>query len=164
MTVATFRIVRTELEKKVRKAGGMSIREAVQSATRNLHTLEASALPLVWDGLAEIEALVGAGVERLPPQALKQIHEQADRLLGYCSVLDQPDLPDCLHRMCRLADAVAESDLWLPGSFGPLLQTARLLLHGSLTPREARALLAGIDQCIARYREHAAVRLPTDEV
>lgn len=163
MTVATFRIVRTELEKKVRKAGGMSIREAVSAATRNLQELEASALPLVWDGLAEIETLVGPGIDRLSPEALDRIYEQADRLLGYCSALDQPDLPECLHRMCRLADAVAQSDLWLPGSFGPLLQTARLLLHGSLSGREARALLAGIDQCIARYHEHTAVRLAGDE-
>lgn len=156
MTAVTFTIVQTELQKKVRLPGGMSVRDAVEAATRNVHELGESALPLIWDGVADIERWVGSGSDRLAPDALTTIHGIADRLLGYCSTLDRPDLPDCLHRICRLADAVAESDLWLPGSFGPLLQTTRLVLQGGLDPDETRALLAGIDQCIARYREHAA--------
>ncbi|WP_309629017.1 hypothetical protein [Brevundimonas sp.] len=154
MTVVTFRIIQTALEKQVRRPGGMSIREAIDGATRNLLDLGESALPLIWSGLADIEALVGPGVDKLDPDALVRIHAHADRLLGYCITIDRPGLPDCLLRICRLADAVAESDLWLPGSFGPLLQTTRLLLQGGLAPLEARALLAGIDQCIARYKEH----------
>lgn len=150
MSAATFRIVRTELEKKCRLPGGKTVRQAVTDASANLATLEESSLVLIAEGLADIERLIGLGADRLEDETLEDVHRRADQLMGYCATVDRPRLADCLHAICRLADAITESRIWLPGSFGPLLLTTGLVLKNALSSREVDLLLAGVEQCIER--------------
>lgn len=127
------------------------MRQAVTDASANLATLEESSLVLIAEGLADIERLIGLGADRLDVEILEDIHRKADQLMGYCATVDRPRLADCLHVICRLADAIAESRIWLPGSFGPLLLTTGLVLKNALSSREVDLLLAGVEQCIERY-------------
>lgn len=151
MSAVTFRIVRTELEKKCRLPGGKTVRQAIGDASVNLATLGDSSLVLIAEGLARIEQLTSQGSDRLEADVLEEIHRNADLLMGYCATVDRPRLADCLHAICRLADAVAASPIWLPGSFGPLLLTTTLVMKNALSPREVDVLLAGVEQCIERY-------------
>lgn len=151
MSAVTFRIVRTELEKKCRLPGGKTVRQAIGDASVNLATLGDSSLVLIAEGLALIEQLTSQGSDRLEADVLEEIHRNADLLMGYCATVDRPRLADCLHAICRLADAVAASPIWLPGSFGPLLLTTTLVMKNALSPREVDVLLAGVEQCIERY-------------
>lgn len=151
MSAATFRIVRTELEKKCRLPGGKTVRQAVADASVNLSTLEDSSLILIAEGLADIERMTGQGVDRLDAEVLAAMHRRADQLMGYCATVDRPRLANCLHAICSLADAIAESEIWLPGSFGPLLLTTNLVLKRALSMKEVDLLLDGVAQCIERY-------------
>lgn len=151
MSAATFRIVRTELEKKCRLPGGKTVRQAVANASANLSTLEESSLVLIAEGLADIERMTGQGVDRLDAEVLAEMHRRADQLMGYCATVDRPRLADCLHAICSLVDAIAESEIWLPGSFGPLLLTTNLVLKKALFNKEVDLLLHGVGQCIERY-------------
>lgn len=151
MSAVTFRIVRTALEKKCRLPGGKTVREAVGDASANLATLGDSSLVLIAEGLERIEGLTSRGSERLEADVLEEIHRVADQLMGYCATVDRPRLAECLHAICRLADAIAASPIWLPGSFGPLLLTTTLVMKNALSSREVDVLLAGVEQCVQRY-------------
>ena len=70
MSTVTFRVVRTELEKKCRLPGGKTVRQAIGDASENLATLEDSSLVLIAEGLARIERLSMRGDDRLGADVL----------------------------------------------------------------------------------------------
>lgn len=156
MSGVTFHLVETSMEQKCRAPGGKTISEAIADARRNVSLLSETSLALVEEGLSRISELVGLG--DLPPAAadLAEIHTIADRLMGYSAAVDRPHLPDCLHALCDLTDAVRHSRTWLPATFTPMLMITTRAARGTLTRPEAKALLAGIGGCIERYRETPA--------
>lgn len=155
MSTAKLRIVETRFEREARRPGGKKASEALLEAHANLTTLASKTLPRFHEGLQTLRSLAGNGADRPSDDALRQIYDVADRLIGYCLTVNRPGLDQVLLRTAGLSDAVRQSDLWLPGTFAPLIETFQLTLDGSLDLAQVSTLIANIDLCIERYQRAA---------
>ncbi len=153
MTVVTYRTIETTFEKAVRKPGGKKVSECLVEAYANLEQLAPDTTPRFQEGLDRLRTLVGPGLARPGDPALRELHAISDNLIGYCLTVNRPGLDQVLLRMAQLSDAVYSSDLWIPGTFAPLIETFQLTLDGSLELPQVSILIASIDLCIARYKK-----------
>lgn len=152
MKQVLIRKVQTSLELKCRAAGGKKIADAISEAQSNLLSLGEQSLLDINKGLSRIAEIVGTGEQRPSPEDLAEIYTLADRLMGYCATIERPFLPRCLHTLCDLTDSVRQSTIWLPGTLTPMVKIAMLAVSGTFTEAEQTALMAGVRQCITRYR------------
>jgi len=149
-------MVETGFEREARRPGGKKVSEALLEAYSNLTLLAPKTLPRFQEGLETIRELVGNGRERPSDTALQDIYGIADRLIGYCLTVNRPGLDQVMLRTARLSDAVRHSDLWIPGTFAPLVETYQLTLDGSLELAQVCTLIENIDLCIDRYQRAEA--------
>lgn len=152
MTSVIIRRVKTNLEAKTRLPGGMKVSESIAKAESNLVDLSDVAQQLVDDGILRLTELVDPESQRPSPAALDEINQLADALLGYCSALARPGLDQCLQSLGYLVQAVAVSELWRPGTFGPSLAMIKLTARSSLAPAQTKVLLDAVAKCIAHYQ------------
>lgn len=153
-------MVETGFEREARRPGGKKVSEALLEAHSNLTTLASKTLPRFHEGLQTIRGLAGNGADRPSDDALRQIYTLADRLIGYCLTVNRPGLDQVLLRTARLSNAVRQSDLWIPGTFAPLIETYQLTLEGSLELAQVCTLIENIDLCIDRYQRAARGEVP----
>lgn len=160
MSTTKFRIVETGFEREARRPGGKKVSAAVLEAYSNLATLAAKTLPRFHEGLQTIRGIAGNGADRPSDEALREMYTIADRLIGYCLTVNLPGLDQVLLRTARLSDAVRQSDLWIPGTFAPLIETYQLVLEGSLELAQVCTLIENIDLCIDRYQRSERAGVP----
>jgi hypothetical protein len=153
VSATVFRQVTTTLELKCRAPGGKKICDAIAEAHTNLASLAESSLSLIEDGIARMHEIAGVGDLPVTDAGLAEMHDIADRLMGYCLTVDRPCLAESLHTLCELTDAVRRSPLWLAGTFAPMLTITTLAARGSLSRSDCDTLLAGVRRCIDRYIE-----------
>lgn len=152
MTSVVIRRIKTSLETKTRLPGGMQVAEGIARAETNLVNLSDVAQQLVDDGIIRLSELVDPDAVRPSPEALDEINQLSDALLGYCSALSRPGLDQSLQSLGYLVQAVAVSDLWRPGTFGPSLTMIKLTARSSLAPAQTQVLLEAVAKCIAHYQ------------
>lgn len=152
MTSVIIRRIKTSLEKKTRLPGGIIVSEGVANAEANLASLSDVAQQLVDDGIIRLAELVEPQGVRPTPEALQEITHLSDALLGYCSAVGRPGLDECLRSLGYLAQAVAGSELWRSGTFGPSLTMIKLTARSSLAPAETKVLIEAVAKCIAHYQ------------
>lgn len=153
MSGTKFRMVETAFEREARRPGGKRVSECLVEAHANLEVLAPRTLPRFQEGLDRIRTIVGNGRDRPSDEHLRHIFRIADGLIAFCLTVNRPGLDQVLLRTALLSDAVHGSDLWIPGTFAPLLETFQLTLDGSLELPQVSILIENIDLCIARYKK-----------
>mgnify|MGYP000032352151 FL=1 len=151
MTATTYRLIETAFEREARRPGGKSVSEALLEAHSNLTNMGPKTMPRFYEGLQTIRQGIGNGQDRPTDATLNDIYGVADKLIGYCLTVNRPGLDQILHRTARLSDAIRHSDLWIPGTFAPLVEMFQLTLDGSLGLAQVSTLVSNIDLCIDRY-------------
>ncbi|AQR63102.1 hypothetical protein BZG35_16665 [Brevundimonas sp. LM2] len=142
----------TSLERKCRSAGGILVTDAVSRANVNVGALSESSLALIKTGIDEILQIIGDGSVRPDDAQMEVIMRRSNQMLGYCVPLKSRVLLEGLHAVCNLAEAVRNSDLWLPGTFHPLMATLRVTAVGGLSDAQGKALLGEIWRCVDKYK------------
>ncbi|WP_157072435.1 hypothetical protein [Brevundimonas bacteroides] len=101
--------------------------------------------------LDRLEGLVGDGSTPPSLENLVEIRRRVNEMLGFCGPLRSKAIPEALHAISKMADAVELSPVWLPNSFHHVLSTMKMMLDSRIDDGQMRVMLEYIWKLVDKY-------------
>ena len=135
----------------VNTADGIPLAEAIAAADAKLVDIKPPGLVHIDAVMAELDA----NAPTKPSAAeIERLYRIANELAGVGAVFGLPALGRAAYSLCELLDALRTRESWNAAAVGVHLDGLRLLRQedaGTLTPEAITAVLAGLDQVVARF-------------
>lgn len=157
MTSVIFREVQTNLQRLMKRPGGIKASQALAAAEANLGSIQDACLASLDAELAEIRVFAGLGAtRRLEHDELRSLIGVAERALTVTTGVSIPLIGEALRMVCSLAEALMETEHWPEGALEPALNTLTLIRHGQLDRDSGEMLLGELQRCLERYQRLAS--------
>jgi hypothetical protein len=147
------------LATQLQEAGGITVAEAVETATENLEILR----PQVLNTLQAAATELLDAMRRLPrdfsPEPLQELYAIASRAVGMGGLCGSPGADVVLHSLCDLVDRLVNTGRCDPPAIAVHVQTLQLLafnIGGANDEKMTAKVLSGLKKVSDRYTEEAA--------
>ena len=140
----------------VNTADGIPMGEAIAAAEGKLAEIKPPGLVHIDAVMAELDAKAPV---RPSAAEVERLYRIANELAGVGMVFGLPALGRAAYSLCELLDALRSNEAWNAAAVSVHLDGLRLLHQedaGVLTPEAIEAVLAGLDQVVARFTETAS--------
>jgi hypothetical protein len=150
VTQAKFTPGTSRLSKIIRAEGGITVRNALKDANRNLATIRGDCIAEIDLKLTAIHEKFGHAQARPAGADLDELYRLSNDIVGMAGVFEMTALGEAAFSLCELIDHMKAPDEWNWPAVEVHLSGLRVLRHTAPDAPENQHVLDGLRKLIAR--------------